>query len=156
MRIVNLADHPSLVPAVAGWHFSEWGHFDPTGSLESWTRDLAKETRRDRIPTTYVAMEGDKALGSVSLVEHDMLTRSDLSPWVASVFVAEDQRRHGIGSALVRHAVREAAGMGMEQLYLYTHSARDFYAGMGWQFLADDMYEGHMVAIMTLATAAEA
>jgi GNAT superfamily N-acetyltransferase len=153
MQIASIADHLDLVPVIAKWHFAEWGHLDPDGTLASWTEGLGHRTKREAIPTTYVALEEDELLGSVTLVEQDMLTRPDLSPWVAGVYVAAAQRHRGIGSALVGHAVRQAAQMGIERLYLYTHPARAFYQKLGWQVLEEVVYEGRPVAIMMMETA---
>jgi hypothetical protein len=75
MQVDSIADHLDLVDLIAQWHFAEWGHLDPSGTLEAWTEGLRQRTRCDQIPTTYVAVEPDELLGSVTLVEHDMLTR---------------------------------------------------------------------------------
>jgi GNAT superfamily N-acetyltransferase len=109
---------------------------------------LRQRTNRDRIPATYVALDGDELLGSVTLVEHDMSTHLDLSPWLAGVYVKPERRGQGVGSKLVRYATECAARMGVERLYLYTRSAQGFYEKLGWQHLADDHYEGRRVSIM--------
>ena len=150
MQLESIADHLDLVDLIARWHFAEWGHLDPSSTLEAWTEGLRQRTRRDEIPTTYVALEADELLGSVTLVEHDMLTRPELSPWVAGVYVVPAHRHRGIGSALVRYAVHQAAQMGVKRLYLYTHPAREFYTKLGWHLLAEDEYEGRPVAIMMM------
>jgi GNAT superfamily N-acetyltransferase len=108
MQIDSIADHLDLVDVIARWHFAEWGHLDPSGTLEAWTEGLRQRTQRDQIPTTYIALEGDESLGSVTLVEHGMLTHPDLSPQVAGVYVIPACRHRGIGSALVRYAVHRA------------------------------------------------
>lgn len=92
MRIAPLPDHLVLVETIARWHWNEWGDEDPSGSLASWTEAMRQRTNRDGIPTTYVALGGDELLGSVSLVEHDMETHLDLSPWVAGVYVRPSRR----------------------------------------------------------------
>ncbi|HVB74742.1 MAG TPA: GNAT family N-acetyltransferase [Ktedonobacteraceae bacterium] len=146
--IESIANHLELVDLIAQWHFAEWGHLDPRGTLAGWTEGLRRRTNREQIPTTYVALEGNEPLGSVTLVEHDMRTHPDLSPWLAGVYVTSERRHQGIGSLLVRHAVHQAAQMGVTRLYLYTHSARAFYTKLGWRFLEEDVYEGQPVAIM--------
>jgi GNAT superfamily N-acetyltransferase len=151
VRVENIADHLDLVDVVARWHWDEWGHTDPGGSLQSWTEGLRQRTNRDRIPATYVALDEDELLGSVTLVEHDMSTRLDLSPWLAGVYVKPERRGQGVGSALVRHATECAAQMGVQRLYLYTRSAQGFYEKLGWQHLAEDHYEGRRVSIMQIA-----
>lgn len=150
MHIDSIADHLDLVPLIAQWHFAEWGHLDLTGTLEGWTEEMRQRTRRDQIPTTYVALEHDELLGSVTLVEHDMNTHQDLSPWVAGVYVSPPNRHKGVASALVRYAVQQAARMGVKRLYLYTQSARGLYEKLGWHVLAEDEYEGQSVTIMLI------
>lgn len=148
MRIALLADHPKFVPTVAAWHYAEWGHLDPAGSLESWTDGLAQRTCRDGIPTTLAALENEVPVGSASLVEHDMTTRPDLTPWLAGVYVLPAHRRRGVGSALVRRAMAVAADLAFETLYLYSRSAVALYRRLGWQVLDHECYEGREVAVM--------
>ncbi len=150
--IESIADHLDLVATIAEWHWAEWGHADPGGSLASWTEGLRRRTNRERIPTTYVALDGGELLGSATLVEHDMATRRDLSPWLAGLYVAPAHRGRGVGSALVRHAVRRAAAMGVGRLYLYTGPARGFYERLGWRPIADEWYEGQPVVVMAIQT----
>jgi len=150
MRIENIADHLDLINTIALWYFQEWGHADPRGSVQSWADGLRGRINRDRIPATYVALEGSELLGSVTLVEHDMKSHLDISPWLAGLYVRPEQRGLGIGSALTDHALETAAQMGVDRLYLYTDSARDFYLKLGWRSIAQDVYEGQTVTIMSL------
>ncbi|HEY0068546.1 MAG TPA: GNAT family N-acetyltransferase [Chloroflexia bacterium] len=152
MHIEPIANHPHLIDTIARWHWDEWGHHDPGGSAESWAEGLRERTHRDRIPTTYVALDGDVPLGSATLVDNDMSTRPDLWPWLAGVYVRPESRGQGVGSALVLHTVRAAAGMGVEKLYLYTGGARGFYEKLGWRHIGDEHYEGRAVAVMEIDT----
>jgi GNAT superfamily N-acetyltransferase len=150
VEIASIADHIHLVPIIAKWHWDEWGHTDPGGSLHSWTEGLSRRTNRDRIPTTYVALERGEPLGSATIVEHDMSVRLDLTPWLAGVYVKPEHRGRRVGAPLVSHAMRQAAQMGVNRLYLYTASARDFYQKLGWAEIATDFYEGRPVCIMAV------
>ena len=49
-----LSNHPEFVPVAAGWHWNEWGHTDPAGSLGSWTAGLASQAGASRIPGTVM------------------------------------------------------------------------------------------------------
>lgn len=149
-RIESIAGHLDLIETIARWHWNEWSHADPAGSLASWTAGLRERTHRDRIPTTYVALDGDDLLGSVTLVEHDMATHPEWSPWLAGTYIIPTRRGQGIATALVRHAVEEATRMGISRLYLYTESARDLYERLGWHPIANEVYEGQMVTIMAI------
>lgn len=150
MQIENLADHPGIIDTLALWHFTEWGHADPAGSARSWAAGLRKRTNRDRIPATYVALNGRDLLGSVTLTDHDMGSHMELSPWLAGLFVKPEKRGMGIGTALTLYAMRAAAQMGIARLYLHTESARDFYVKFGWQRVAEEIYEGQVASIMQL------
>ena len=154
MRIANLADHPELIDTIARWHFDQWGHADPNDSVQARADHLRR--CNSRIPAAYVALNGTELCGTVLLVEHDMDTRRELTPWVASVYVAPAHRRKGIASALVRHAVRRAAMMGVARLYLFTESARNLYEKLGWHAIAEETYEGQAVTIMAIDIGAEA
>ena len=155
VRIESLADHPGAMAAIGRWHWDEWGHADPSGSLESWTAALHDRAQRDDIPTAFVALDGAEPVGSAVLVEYDMDTRRDLSPWLAGVFVTPSHRGRGVASALVRHAVRVAARMRVHRLYLYTAPARGLYEKLGWRPLVEEHYEGQPVTIMTIETGAK-
>jgi GNAT superfamily N-acetyltransferase len=152
-RIELLADHPSLVDTIARWHWEEWGHADPGGSLEGWTSSLRREAGRDSIPMAFAALDDDGSpVGSVSLVEHDMPDRADLAhlrPWVGGTFVVAHRRGEGLGRMLMLHVQAAAAEIGVSRLSLHTSTARSFYERLGWTRARDDVYEGERVVIMT-------
>jgi GNAT superfamily N-acetyltransferase len=149
VTVVSIAAHIDLVPVIARWHHEEWGHLDPAGSLQSWTDGLAERTCLERIPTTFVALEGSDPVGSAALVEHDMETRPDLTPWLAGVFVLPSHRHRGIASRLVSHAMSKARKFGVETLYLYTRSAAPLYSKLGWRSIGREHYEGRWVTLMS-------
>jgi GNAT superfamily N-acetyltransferase len=153
MKITNLKEHPEYIPTLAKWHHDEWAYLNPGGSLEGRIRFLGAQTESDDIPETFVAVSGTILLGSASLVPHDMEMRMDLTPWLASVYVATEQRKQGVGSALVRHVVQEAARRGYETLYLFTPDQQALYAGLGWTTLEKTEYQGYVVEIMTIDAA---
>ena len=156
MRIASIADHPALVEEIARWHWDEWGHADPWGSLAAWTESLRRRARRDGVPTTFVALEGERLLGSVTLTDHDMPGHplyAELHPWIAGTFVHPDARGRGVGTELMRHAARRAAEWGVPRLHLYTEGARGFYERLGWRAIDETEWEGGLVTVMTLETA---
>ena len=148
MELVYLADHLKFLPTVALWHHQEWGYIRRGDTLEARTARLRKECGHAEIPTTLVAVENGAVLGSAMLIEDDMDTRPQLSPWLASVFVAPERRREGIGSALVQRIVKEAKKIGVERIYLYTPDAAEFYARQGWAVLERTPYKGKDVTVM--------
>lgn len=162
MHIDYLADHPGFIPTLARWHHEQWKHLDPGGSVEQRIAQLQAHLRKRQIPTTFVAVslsdgpgsERDRVevLGSASLIAHDMDTHPELSPWLASVFVAPEQRGQGIGTALVRRVIQEAEALGVAQLYLFTTPDKHgFYARLGWSLIERTRYRGYQQIVMVLA-----
>jgi N-acetylglutamate synthase-like GNAT family acetyltransferase len=149
MQIECIADHLDLIDTIALWHFREWGHKDPTGSVQSWAKGIRSRANRNRIPTGYVALESNELLGVVELVDHDMNSHMELSPWLAGLYVRPESRRHGIGSALTKYIVQVSGQMGIERLYLYTKTAQGLYLKLGWQSIAEENYEGEDITIMS-------
>jgi N-acetylglutamate synthase-like GNAT family acetyltransferase len=104
---------------------------------------------RDRIPLAIVALEAGEVLGSASLVAHDMDTRMELTPWLASVFVGEQYRRRGVGAELVRRIMAEAGKLKVPLLHLYTVHSEKLYASLGWTVMERTNYLEHPVVLMT-------
>ena len=149
MKIDYLADHPEFLRALAEWQHGEWGHLRPGDTVEARMGRLGGWGERDRIPLTVVAHEDAELRGSASLIAHDMETRMELTPWLAGVFVAPEHRRRGIGAALVRRIVLEAARLSVPVLYLYTVHSEHFYASLGWSLQEHTTYREQNIAIMT-------
>jgi N-acetylglutamate synthase-like GNAT family acetyltransferase len=150
MEIVNLKERKEHIQTLAVWHHQQWAYLHTNDSVERRAEELAAEFASDGIPKTFVAVEGDIVLGSASLILHDMDTRTDLTPWLASVFVAPKQRKEGIGSALVRQVVKQAKKQGVRKLYLFTPDKAVFYKRLGWSPFESVNYHGHPVEIMMI------
>jgi GNAT superfamily N-acetyltransferase len=96
-----------------------------------------------------VAIVDDAPVGMASIVEHDMQTRMELTPWLAAVYVVPAFRNQGIGSLLVREAMQEAAELGVSRLFLFTPDRMNFYHRLGWREQEVVSYRGEQVTIMS-------
>jgi len=149
MKIESLANHPTLAKIIGQWHWDEWGHADPEGSAETWISGIASRNNIDTIPMTHVALsDAGELLGSVCLVDCDMDTHSELSPWLAGLYVQPSSRGSGIGSALTVQAYESALALGVDRLFLYTSKAKDLYLALDWVIIGSEYYEGEDVTIM--------
>ncbi len=115
---------------------------------EDFISAFEQRTTVHTIPETFVAVENNTPIGMASLVEHDMLTRMDLSPWLAAVYVDLEFRNRGVGSGLVRSVMQEAGVLGLDRLYLFTPDRMSFYRRLGWERVEQSTYRGEQVAIM--------
>jgi N-acetylglutamate synthase-like GNAT family acetyltransferase len=153
MTIEYLADRPEFIPTLAEWQHQEWGALRPGEVVEGRAARLRGWCGRSQIPLTVVAVSEDELLGSASLIEHDMNTRMELTPWLAGVFVAPQRRRQGIGAALVHRILEEGLKLGVPRLYLYTVNSTSFYSDLGWRELEQTSYRGKSVTIMSYSNA---
>jgi GNAT superfamily N-acetyltransferase len=149
VQIQLLADRPEFIPTLAEWHFREWAYLRPGDSVANRIRLLHERSGRHELPITFVASSDTELLGSAMLIHHEMDTRPQYTPWLAGVFVAPAQRRHGIGRALAEHVVREAAARGFLTVYLFTPTAKAFFSHIGWSIVERTRYRDADVTIMS-------
>jgi GNAT superfamily N-acetyltransferase len=148
IRIEPIVDHFSVVETVIGWHWAEFGYEDPGGSAAEWQAELLATFQRDRVPLGYVALDGESPVGSAELIEHDLASRRDLSPWLAGVYVHPAYRHLGLGRRLVRTIEGVAGDLGFPRIYCFTETAAAFYEGMGWRWYAGDLLQGRAVTLL--------
>jgi predicted N-acetyltransferase YhbS len=148
MHIISIQAQPHHIPEVAGWLLAEWGHLTPGSSIEKSIQRLTERCQTDELPITFVAIEGDDVVGTVSLVPHDLKTRMDLTPWIASVFVKPESRGRGIGSQLVSFAEAEGQRRDISAMYLFTPNKQQMYARLGWNTVEEVEYRGEHVTVM--------
>ncbi len=151
-QINYLADRLDAAPVLAGWHHREWADLLPDWSLEQALAELRSHTGRRQVPTTFLAVEGDRLLGSASLLVVDLDGWERLTPWLASVYVLPEWRGRGIGRRLVTRAVEEAGALGVPTVYLWTASQQVYYARMGWEFTEWAKCHNREVAVMRRQT----
>ena len=64
---------------------------------------IIKSLNKNKIPLTIIAKsENVDLLGFASIVEYDMETNKDLTPWISGVFVLPEFRCKGIGGQIVK------------------------------------------------------
>jgi GNAT superfamily N-acetyltransferase len=158
IEIHYLADFPAHAPMLAQWHYDQWhalalARSGKEDSLERRLNLLLARANHRVVPTVFVALEGERLLGSATLAEDEMETRPELTPWMVDVFVAPEFRRRGIASVLVKRVVREAAELGVPELYLYTTGPwrEKLYAGLGWSVRERPLYLGIERVLMSIA-----
>ena len=148
LSIVDLAQIPNLIPAVAAWHWNEWGAGDVDGSLDIWTDRLRRRVHDPDHSVTWVAVADQRPVGSIALNDTDMTTHRDWSPWLSALYVTPPSRGARIGAALVRHCEAAARERGVEALYLYTTTAVTLYLKLGWSSVGMEPYGETNVEVM--------
>lgn len=150
MKIEYLRDHDDWIPTIAGWFYEEWAKFHPELGVKGMAERLNERCYTDRLPLALVAVQGKQVIGTVSLKKHDMDTRMQYSPWIASLYVRKDYRNKRVGIRLIDAGLEKARDLGMKHIYLYTRVQKhvDFYTKLGWSVVETTEYRGGGVTVL--------
>lgn len=128
-EIRRLSDAPAMLDAMADWFSSKWG-IPRTAYAESMASCLAGT---GPVPEWYTAMDGEKIVGGMGVIENDFHNRPDLRPNVCAVYTEPEYRCRGIAGMLLDRVCRDMDENGIKTLYLLTdHDS--FYERYGWHF----------------------
>ena len=127
--IIRLKDQPELLTAAAQWFHEKWG-IPPEAYLESMQQCLAGN---HPVPQWYLALEQDRIIGGLGVIENDFHNRKDLTPNVCAVYTEENHRLQGIAGALLARVCSDMKEQGIDTLYLLTDHT-SFYERYGWEF----------------------
>lgn len=89
--------------------------------------------QKSPIPQWYVAMEENRIIGGLGVIENDFHSRKDLTPNVCAVYTEEDRRCKGVAGALLSYVCGDMKNKGIDTLYLLTDHT-SFYERYGWEF----------------------
>ncbi len=128
-EIVRLKDKPEMKERAARWFHEKWG-IPLNAYLESMDECLAEG---NPVPQWYVAMEDNRMIGGLGVIENDFHDRKDLTPNVCAVYTEEDRRRRGVAGALLHYVCADMKEKGIDTLYLVTDHI-GFYERYGWEF----------------------
>ena len=127
--IIRLIDKPEMKERMALWFHQKWG-IPKEAYLDSMQEALAGHA----VPAWYVAMDGERIVGGLGVIENDFHDRKDLAPNVCAVYVEEEHRCKGIAGQLLNFVCEDMRQFGIEPLYLVTDHT-GFYERYGWKFL---------------------
>ena len=89
-----------------------------------------------------MAMEDDRIIGGLGVIENDFHDRKDLAPNVCAVYTEADRRCRGIAGALLNYVCADMKKKGIDTLYLITDHT-SFYERYGWEFFC--MVQGSLI-----------
>jgi predicted N-acetyltransferase YhbS len=135
VKIFPLYAMPQYAGQVTDWI---WQAFGTPDSRDFFASIVATSQREGQLPLTFVAVEGHKLVGTVGLWRCDLISRQDLYPWLAALYIDEKQRGRGLGAKLQQHVIEHARTLGYPQLYLYS-ACKDYYERFGWESIGDGL-----------------
>ena len=135
MNILPLYAAKQHAEQVIDWLWHAFGD----GVSRAFFADIITHSQTpDALPLTFVAVEGEQLLGTVGLWRCDLMTRQDLYPWLAALYVDEAARGKGLAGLLQDHVKDYALRAGYSELYLWS-ACRDFYERYGWHDIGEGL-----------------
>jgi len=152
VRIINISEYPQAIEVISEWHYLEWGYLYPSETRDSFREELRQCLSAKVIPSTFIAIENNMIVGSISLLAKDMDVEINATwtPWLANLFVQPKYRNKGIGKKLIQYLVEYAMHQGIKELFLFTQRNKDYYEQLGWSAIHNKNYNGEQVDIMKL------
>jgi N-acetylglutamate synthase-like GNAT family acetyltransferase len=150
-EIIPLADCPDEIPRLAAWVFSEWNAIEAI-PVEKIAAGFTNNLNHETIPITFIARIERQPVGCVSIDLTDLPNSDHIGPWLASLYVAPDFRRSGIGAALLRHAQAFSWNLGIHPLLLWTTRNTDFFKREGWIETGQIELAGSIATLMRQGT----
>lgn len=135
--ILRLEDRPDMKEPAARWFHEKWGI--PLEAYQESMEECLAGT--GPVPQWYLAMEGERIIGGLGVIENDFHDRKDLAPNVCAVYTEKDRRCRGVAGALLELACRDMKKRGISTLYLVTDHT-SFYERYGWKFYCMAQGEG--------------
>lgn len=130
MEIVELSKRPDLIEVGIEYFWKHWG----SESNFDFYKDCICHSlnEENKLPKFYLGLSGSQIIASYALLTNDIISRQDLMPWFACLYVNEDHRGIGIAERLLDHGLKEANQKGFDNLYLST-DLENFYEKKGWK-----------------------
>lgn len=107
MTILPLYAAPQFARQVTDWLWQAFG--GEALPREFFASIVQHSQTAEALPLTFIAVEGEQLLGTIGLWRCDLISRQDLFPWLAALYVAPAARGQGLAGQLQRHVIDYAA-----------------------------------------------
>ncbi|MEM9820242.1 MAG: GNAT family N-acetyltransferase [Bacteroidota bacterium] len=134
MTIIELSERPDLLQQGIQYFWKQWGSEQNLSFYQDCI--LHSVDKSNALPKFYLALEQAQIIGSYALLVNDIISRQDLMPWLACLYVEESHRKQGIAEQLLQHGLAQSKAKGFNYLYLSSDLV-NFYERKGWQPLCD-------------------
>lgn len=137
MELIRLENkNNEIFKEIIEWNYNWWGH---NIDKDVFISNMEHSLNSDKLPQTYVAVEGNIPLGLFQIAYFDDLeARPDLSPWLINVFVGEKYRKKGVFNFMMNKLPEVLEKIQIKRLFLYTYH-NDLYEKYGFKHIDDSI-----------------
>ena len=134
LEIVNVKEYSEGIEQAVKYIHGVWGKAD--NYMYYYDAIVHSSNSEKSIPRFYLLLRDGEIIGCYGLVTNDFISRHDLYPWFACLYIEEQERGNNLGELLMEHAEKEAKKSGFSAIYLTTdHDG--YYEKFGWKRIED-------------------
>lgn len=134
MDIFKLQDKPDFFDRAVQLFWEQWG--SDANFMFYYDCMLHSMKTESELPRFYIGICNERIIGTYAMLRNDLISRQDVYPWFACLYVLPEYRGQRNGAKLLRHALQETRKMGFDNLYLNT-DLNGYYEQYGWSRFAD-------------------
>ncbi|MCP4439781.1 MAG: GNAT family N-acetyltransferase [Aureispira sp.] len=134
MEIFELSDKKELLDDAVNYFWKCWG----SSTNYAFYKDciINSLSQENRLPKFYIGIVDNQIIASYALLTNDIISRQDLMPWFACLFVNPEFRKLGYAGLLLEHGATEAKKKGFKNFYLAT-DLENFYERKGGNYFTE-------------------
>jgi predicted N-acetyltransferase YhbS len=150
IEIFHLKDKAELLDNAVQLFWKQWG---TESNFKFYEDCMIHSIKTDSdLPRFYIAIQQGEIIGTYALLRNDLISRQDLFPWLACLYVQPNHRGQHIGKKLLQHAREETNKLGYNNLYLCT-DLEGYYEKFGWIHLTSGyLFNGEETKIYAVSS----
>lgn len=139
LEVDNIKDYPGDIKKGIDYIHSKWGSKENYNFY--YDAIIHSSPAEKSLPRFYLLIKDETIIGCYGLIINDFISRHDLFPWLACLFIEENHRGSSLGKILLDHGAQEAKRCGFSSVYLTTgHDG--YYEKYGWKRIEDGYEPG--------------
>lgn len=134
MNIFEISERTDLIDKAVDFFWKCWGD---DNNFKFYQNCILNSIDKKKIlPKFYILLNDNEIIASYALLTNDIISRQDLYPWLACLFVKPEHRNKKIAEQLLLHGLQQTKIKGFDTLYL-SSDLENFYERKGWTHFAN-------------------
>ena len=131
MKVISVRENPEIKDRAIKYFQSKWKSVFPIIYEDCISHSIGSPAP---LPQWYLLEKEGRIIGCAGLITNDFISRMDLWPWVAAVYIEEEHRGNNYGSLLIDKAKADTREDGFKHLYLCTDHI-GYYEKFGFKYI---------------------
>jgi len=134
MNIIEISERTDLIDKAVDYFWKCWGN---DNNFQFYKDCIVNSLdKKKSLPKFYILLKDEEIIASYAILTNDIISRQDLYPWLACLFVNPENRNKGIAEQLLHHGLQETKNKGFESLFL-SSDLENFYERKGWTHITN-------------------